>query len=311
MAYWWVNQGSTYLEELADGYLWSPKTRADGGTIQAYSNMTLIKPGDLVFSFHNSEIRALGIATGSAISDIKPDFGKKGEHWSDIGWRVPVEYAYVNNPIKPKNFASQIAPLLPLKYSPLDKKLNGVQAYLFSISDELGGLLLTLTSAYIPDLPVINLAELNHDPEEQEIINQKSLEQTEKATLVMARRGQGIFRNRVHLVEQRCRVTQVSAEKLLIASHIKPWKKSDNDERISGNNGLFLSPHVDKLFNDGYISFTNRGEMLVSDSLDQDVLKKWSIDPLKKYGKFNEEQSYFLDHHNNFEFDNFTDKKAS
>lgn len=311
MAYWWVNQGETYLEELSGGYLWSPKTRADGGRNQAYINMTLIKPGDLIFSFHNSKIQALGIAIDIAHSDSKPDFGNKGQHWSDIGWRVNVEYKYVQSPFTPLEYANEIESLLPEKHSPLDKNLRGVQAYLFSISDQLGELLLTLSSALIPDVPVVSLSDLTYDAEEQEIINEISLAETVKATLVMARRGQGTFRNRVNLIEEHCRVTGVSAEKLLIASHIKPWKKSDNEERLNGNNGLFLSPHVDKLFNDGYISFENKGLMLVSDRLPGEVLEKWRIDPTANYGKFNQDQSYFLEHHRKFEFDKFRDNKSA
>jgi hypothetical protein len=311
MAYWWVNQGETYREELTGGYLWSPKTRADGGRAQAYINMTRIKTGDLIFSFHDSKIQALGIAIDVARSDSKPDFGNKGQHWSDIGWRVSVEYKYVQSPFAPLTFAEQISPLLPEKHSPLDKNLRGVQAYLFEISDQLGDLLLTLSSAIIPDVPVLSLSELTYDADEQEIISEISLAETVKATLVMARRGQGTFRNRVNLIEEHCRVTGVSAEKLLIASHIKPWKKSDNEERLNGNNGLFLSPHVDKLFNDGYISFENKGSMLISDRLPLDVLEKWSIDPTGNYGKFNQDQSFFLDHHRNYEFDSFQDKKSA
>jgi hypothetical protein len=54
---------------------------------------------------------------------------------------------------------------------------------------------------------------------------------------------------------------------------------------------------VDRLFDGGFISFTGTGEMLISPQLDATVLNKWNINPLKKYGKFNSEQSYFLSHH--------------
>ena len=113
----------------------------------------------------------------------------------------------------------------------------------------------------------------------------------------MARRGQGLFRSRVQAIETQCRVTGVNSEKFLIASHIKPWKSSDNIERLDGNNGLFLSPHIDRLFDGGFISFEKSGEMLVSPQLDLSVLEKWSVNPNKKYGKFNDEQGYFLDYH--------------
>ena len=77
---------------------------------------------------------------------------------------------------------------------------------------------------------------------------------------------------------------------------------SEANERLDGNNGLFLAPHVDKLFNDGYITFTAKGAMEVSPQLPKEVLPKWSIDPTKKYGRFNEDQSYFLEHHNEVTF---------
>jgi hypothetical protein len=35
-------------------------------------------------------------------------------------------------------------------------------------------------------------------------------------------------------------------QEFLVASHIKPWRSCDNSERLSGVNGLLLSPHVDK-----------------------------------------------------------------
>ena len=97
--------------------------------------------------------------------------------------------------------------------------------------------------------------------------------------------------------EGSCRVTGVDKPELLIASHIKPWATSDNEERLNGHNGLFLSPHVDKLFDSGFISFENNGEILVSPSLDQEVLQRWSIDPLSKVKNFAGEQAYFLETH--------------
>jgi hypothetical protein len=59
---------------------------------------------------------------------------------------------------------------------------------------------------------------------------------------------------------------------------------------------------VDKLFDSGLITFTAQGEMLVSPQLDDEVLPKWKIDPRKKYGKFNSDQAFFLEFHNNETF---------
>jgi hypothetical protein len=123
------------------------------------------------------------------------------------------------------------------------------------------------------------------------------LEETMKASLVLARRGQGKFRKRVELFEGSCRVAGVTSSKLLIASHIKPWATSTNEERLNGHNGLFLSPHVGKLFDSGLMSFENTGEMLFSEDLDRDILERWSIGATKRVKKFGQDQSYFLGNH--------------
>ena len=86
---------------------------------------------------------------------------------------------------------------------------------------------------------------------------------TFKEQLVRARRGQGVFRSSVLLSETECRVTRVSDPKHLRASHIKPWREANNAERLDGSNGLLLSPHIDHLFDQGYISFSNTEELLV------------------------------------------------
>lgn len=304
MRYWWVNQNQTYNHEVGGGYLWSPKKNSNNARNQFYDNMVEVQPGDLVFSFADTFIKAIGVATSGGYSSPKPKvFGQTGEYWSDEGWKVDVEFTYVDKPIRPKDHMKLISPLLPEKYSPLQQSGDGLQGvYLAAIPDELGDLLIALSGDPEISAPVVDLSQLAFNEEEQELIAQTSLEETEKASLVMSRRGQGLFRRRVKLIEQKCRVTGVHSEKLLTASHIKPWKTSDNAERLDGNNGLFLSPHVDRLFDSGFITFTAVGEMLVSPLLDEEVLPKWQIDPTKRYGKFNSEQAFFLDFHNRVTF---------
>jgi putative restriction endonuclease len=300
LRYWWVNQNQTYNHEVGGGYLWSPKKNSNNARNQFYENMVEVQPGDLIFSFADTFIKAIGVAASRGYSSPKPKvFGQTGEYWSDEGWKVDVEFTYVDKPIRPKDHMKLISPLLPEKYSPLQQSGDGLQGvYLASIPDELGNLLIALSGDPEISAPVVDLSQLAFNEEEQELISQTSLEETEKASLVMSRRGQGLFRRRVKLIEQKCRVTGVHSEKLLTASHIKPWKTSDNTERLDGNNGLFLSPHVDRLFDSGFITFTAVGEMLVSPLLDEEVLNKWHIDPNKRYGKFNSEQAFFLEFHN-------------
>lgn len=298
MNYWWVNQKQTYRQELAGGFMWSPKKNANGGRNPYYDFMTHVAPGDLVFSYANGAIIAVGVALGNAVNSSKPtDFGNAGQAWSNDGWRVDVDFVRTSKQVVPKQHLHLIAPLLPEKYSPIQADGRGNQVYLTYISQDLGQVLLTLLGN--PEIlwPTTDLSDLAFDPDEQEMIRDQSLPETMRSTLILARRGQGKFRERVKLFEGSCRLTGVDQSDLLIASHIKPWVVSSNEERLNGHNGLFLSPHIDKLFDSGYISFEKSGQILVSPLLDIEVLLKWSIDPTKKVKQFGADQDYFLDAH--------------
>jgi len=125
----------------------------------------------------------------------------------------------------------------------------------------------------------------------------KDIPETEILQLIKARRGHGIYKSRVELIERRCRVTGVERPQHLVASHIKPWRLSDDGEKLDGNNGLLLSPHVDHLFDRLYISFTGDGQILRSPSLAPEVLTRWGIDAQRNVGTFSYEQRIYLEFH--------------
>ena len=126
----------------------------------------------------------------------------------------------------------------------------------------------------------------------------------EKIQETKSRRGQGVFKSNVRLVENRCRITGVTNVKHLRASHIKPWASSNNIEKLDGYNGLLLSPHVDHLFDQGFISFRNSGDLLVSSKLNTDVLDRWSISSNQNVGGFREPQKPYLEYHRDEVFKN-------
>ncbi|MEI7676939.1 MAG: helix-turn-helix domain-containing protein [Bacteroidales bacterium] len=95
-----------------------------------------------------------------------------------------------------------------------------------------------------------------------EINNELSI--TEKSTLMLARVGQGKFRKQLIEYWNGCSITGFNRFDLLVASHIKPWKDSNNSERIDVYNGLLLLPNYDKLFDRGYINFDRKGKILFS-----------------------------------------------
>ena len=75
MRYWWVNQNQAYKSEVPGEFLWSPKTRADGARNQFYENMREVAVGDVIFSFCDTRIKAIGAAIGRVETSPKPDFG--------------------------------------------------------------------------------------------------------------------------------------------------------------------------------------------------------------------------------------------
>lgn len=295
--YWWVNHKQTHEDEISEGYIWSPKENRNGAKNQTYLNLTLVKPGDIVISYASGLVKAIGVAQGEyQEAQIPEKHWEAVENWRPEGWMVPIAWESLSSSLRPKDFMDVIAPRLPTKNSPLQQNGNGNQScYLASISIELGELILELaghkvTSKVRPDLVDASLVE------ELKTISDAEIPETEKELLAKARVGQGVFKTRVIQIEGRCRVTGVDNPTLLIASHIKPWSESDNRERLDGNNGLLLAPHVDKLFDRGWISFTDNGDLLVTYGADE-VLQAWGIDPESNVGAFSEKQAKYLEYH--------------
>jgi len=125
----------------------------------------------------------------------------------------------------------------------------------------------------------------------------KTIPVTEKVSLTKSRVGQGLYRERLQTIETSCRITGVSDPQLLTASHIKPWAVSTDVEKLDGNNGLFLSPHIDRLFDRGLISFSDTGDLLISGLVAEDQLTRWGIYQGVNVGAFNAKQSEYLAWH--------------
>ncbi|MEJ5209062.1 HNH endonuclease [Denitratimonas sp. CY0512] len=305
MAFWWVNHKQTRDHEVLGGYLWSPFRNANGAYNQTYENMRHVKIGDIVFSYGHGQIGAIGRVTALATPSPKPtEFGAVGKYWDDEGWLVEVDFIPAPTSLVPSAHMGAIGPLLPEKYSPIKNNGRGNQGcYLAGIPDALGYLLMALTRAdeleWTGETEFIREAEPGAEVLEDlsQIESDESVPVTQRIQLAKARVGQGIFRKRVILLDERCRVTGVDDRRVLIASHIKSWKDSTNEERISGYNGILLSPHVDALFDSHLITFEGCGKMHAHASLSREVLERWSINPAKRVTPFHPEQLKFLDKH--------------
>jgi hypothetical protein len=141
------------------------------------------------------------------------------------------------------------------------------------------------------------------EAEERAIRGRRDLDNAQMTELIRSRWGQGMFRQRVELIESACRVTGLLDRRHLCASHIKPWQDSDDREKLDGANGLLLSPHVQHLFERGYISFTDEGSLLISSRLNPAVLSAWGLAKVARGRPLSGEQRRYLDYHRRMVFE--------
>jgi putative restriction endonuclease len=315
MRYWWVNQNQTYRQEVEGGYLWSPKRKAGAAKNPFYEYMREVSPGDIVFSFADTRIPAIGIVESYCYESPRPEeFGGAGMNWSNIGWRVRVSFTVLARQVRPKDHMSVLGQTLPSKYSPLQATGNGNQGvYLTEVPQIMAQTLVGLIGA---EAIGIARAQRNMVPFEKPAGEASDLElwerhieetiqvapdiaETDRQSLIIARRGQGLFKERVMQIESSCRITKVSNPTHLIASHCKPWRDSSNQERLDGENGLLLTPSIDHLFDRGFISFEDKGRLIISPVAHLPSLQRMGVvtDEPVNVGKFSEGQRRFLDYH--------------
>jgi hypothetical protein len=105
------------------------------------------------------------------------------------------------------------------------------------------------------------------DPEIEGIITDLTLTELEKESIILSRRGQGLYRKNVLKLWGKCSISGYPDTRFLIASHIKPWKRCTSTEKIDRYNGLLLLPTYDKLFDLGYIGFEGDGRIRISNQV--------------------------------------------
>lgn len=286
MQYFFVNHSQTHKDELGDGYLWSPKTKSNGESHWSYNNMKKVKPGDIVFSFAETEVKAIGYATSEAYTAPKPvGFS---EIWDQSGWKIDVDFERINHPFRLKEDLDEFRHMLPVKYSPISlNNGNGNQGcYLANISSDFADYLIK-KSDFIFEIESADVTSLS--------IENRA---TEKLGTVRQRIGQSEFRKRLlNMHDRRCQLTGTSIPELLRASHIKPWSDSVGTERLDPHNGLLLASHVDALFDKGLITFTSEGNILFARN---DIEEFFDCNQIpKKLSNFSIQSQKYMKHHNN------------
>ena len=270
--------GKTAMMDRVGAKLTNVRWGWDG--VKADGSIVFIGWEDHVVRSPGGGIESCQIFRYNAAHNAGPGGRERGKHIADLIKNKAVGYLVLATPKNPA--------VNPREIAGVDPSLHSVR--LEERGDEVFAIPVGENSA--PDVAIADEATADV----AQVVASETPE-TDKTQLVLARRGQGLFRARVEMIEPRCRLTGVSDRAHLRAGHIKPWRHSTNEERLDGNNGLLLAPHVDHLFDRGFISFESDGRVLVSPRLTPDLVQAWGLDPSKDAGSFSLEQASYLIHH--------------
>jgi len=121
---------------------------------------------------------------------------------------------------------------------------------------------------------------------------------TERSGLVLSRVGQGAYRKSIiNRWLSQCAVSGFTDSRILIASHIHPWKNATDDERLDVNNGILLSPTYDALFDRHMITFENSGKIVLSEDVPTLEYAKVGVTGLERIQRFNSDNFGYLEKH--------------
>ena len=256
MAYYWVNQGSSAASERAGGFFWAPS--GSSPAFKHHTNVGLFKPGDIVICKGFSEIDYIAIVTTAAINNA-PIPGTHTGGWAGAGYQAMADYFLAPSPRTAAYLYSN--PVISSALASASPKLITIagttsQTYACAISDQAG--IAILGELGFNPLTGVSAPQLNSNG----VVVPPA---TSAAALVQVRIGQQQFRRDVLLAcGGACGVLNFAFPALLRASHIKPWAVSTDFERLSPDNGIALSAHLDVLFDQGLISFESTGALKFS-----------------------------------------------
>ncbi len=134
----------------------------------------------------------------------------------------------------------------------------------------------------------------------QEQKEESPVEKKYTKTVIDARHGQGLFRNRViKKWNGKSSVSNFNKIELMKAAHIKPWKYCNEKECVDSDNGLLLTPNIDLLFDygKGYITFDDNGNVIFSSRLTADIIKEFGISKDLKLKEVNDKTKEYLRWH--------------
>jgi hypothetical protein len=136
LRYWWVNQGTSFREESAGGFVWAPKLSKGGVALAHYTNVSRLRPDDVIVHYANGSIRAISRVSGSPEDGARPTDAHSAL-WNAAGHiartmyrslKAPIPLADIPHPWRLKEAGAD--------GGPFTRDASVKLGYLFPLSDE-------------------------------------------------------------------------------------------------------------------------------------------------------------------------------
>ena len=293
MNFYWVNLGESYNEVREHNFLWAPKyyINEKGTKIinSGWKHVPEVCEGDVIICNKDRKIIYVAVATKDAYISHRPKSRTFGR-WEKEGYKIEVDLEILPMPFDINEVKNEIGEFYNDNCDPklITKNNQLSQQYLISLPKSAG--------AFILD--ALGDMSLNIQEKINKLSRKKRQTKTTRDAIIKSRVGQGRFREDVlGLWNNTCPITKVNQPDLLIASHILSWQLSNDEEKLDEYNGFPLSPSVDKLFDRGFISFSNTGEMLISEKISIDTVQKLGVNINTKINGLKKENLKYLKRH--------------
>lgn len=273
MKFFIAMQNELYEQQLSKQILSCPQNDVFGNILHYYARMIDLSMGDKVFHYTNGNVVAIGTV-------VKPTVSTLNETDNTFYFHAEIHYETICAPLHIRSYWEEIKQLLPAEYSPFQRNGHDNGGFLYPCDENLASLFMTKIALLNPNEPVI-----------QEIL------ETEAKIQSKMRLGHQAYKDKlIHLWNNECAICKINIPELLRASHAKPWRDSNHQERTDPYNGLLLCAHHDALLDRGFLSFNERGEILLSNELLEANPYIYAINPDIKIQLFEENVKYLLWH---------------
>ena len=272
MNFFWVNIGLSHKEVVDGNFLWAPlhsqKEEADGvirtTRFGHWDVVATVRAGDVIFCNVDRRITYIAVAKSDAYEADQPAT-RVFKGWDAKGRRVDVQLFKLEPAISIEGYLLEtFAERYNDRCIPrIVTKIGSIfQGYMASLPTDAGIDLLHLAGDQEE-----SVASASTDFHSPTFSKTRPPSPTTKQALREARIGQGRFRKDLLNLWRSCPITGVTHQDLLIASHVKPWAISSDEEKLDPLNGFLFAAHIDRLFDKGLISFSPSGNILISPHL--------------------------------------------